>query len=136
MSGAAVLATTLYCANKQNNQTEQPMRCRKAVQLSAARGKLCDSSPRAQLGCLTNVTVPQRWFLHFYVAGSVCNTCLLYCLLTSWPHCDTCSPQKQVCSSMQLVASPLAQTGDVTQRLSTRQSQMHPGNQPCKPCAA
>ncbi|KAL0032500.1 hypothetical protein WJX77_004147 [Trebouxia sp. C0004] len=76
---------------------------RNAVQLSAARGKLCDNSPRAQLGCLTNIVVPQQWFLHFYVAGSVCNTCLLYCVLTSWPHCDTSSPQKQAISLASLV---------------------------------
>jgi hypothetical protein len=95
---------TFCCKNKRNSQTEQPVRCRNAVQLSAARGKLCDNSPQAQLGCITNITVPQQWFLHFYVAGSVCNTCLLYCVLTSWPPGDTCSPQRQVCSIMQLVA--------------------------------
>lgn len=59
---------------------------RSAVQLSAARGKLCSSTDEAQLGCLARLKVPQQWFLHFYVIGTACNSSLLY---ATWPRSDT-----------------------------------------------
>ncbi|KAL3147824.1 hypothetical protein ABBQ32_002551 [Trebouxia sp. C0010 RCD-2024] len=59
---------------------------RSAVQLSAARGKLCSSTAEAQLGWLARLKVPQQWFLHFYVVGTACNSFLLY---TTLPRSDT-----------------------------------------------
>ena len=80
------------------------MRCRSAVRLSAARGKLCNDSHRAQLGWLADHKVPQRWFLHFYMAGTLCNSCLLY---AAW---------QTACSESQSKAQVLAVI-DTTHRL-------------------
>ena len=46
---------------------------RNAVLLSACRGKLMDTRPNASLGFLTDWTVPQRWFFHFYAMGAIWN---------------------------------------------------------------
>lgn len=49
--------------------------------LSASRGKLWQDKPRA-LGPLRDWSVPQAWFLHFYLLGCCCNAAVLlaYCL--------------------------------------------------------
>lgn len=44
--------------------------------LSACRGKLWQDKPAA-LGPLSDWSVPQRWFLHFYAWGSLCNAAVL-----------------------------------------------------------
>ncbi|BDA45211.1 Polyprenol reductase 1 [Coccomyxa sp. Obi] len=40
---------------------------RAAVLLSASRGKTWEDKPKAPLGPLTDVHVPQSWFMHFYM---------------------------------------------------------------------
>ncbi|MEW5311034.1 MAG: hypothetical protein WDW38_002781 [Sanguina aurantia] len=45
---------------------------RAAVRLSAMRGKLWGNQTAAK-GFLQNASVPQRWFAHFYLLGSVVN---------------------------------------------------------------
>jgi len=47
--------------------------------LSASRGKLWDDRPRgaALPAWLKRLSVPQRWFLHFYAAGALCNALAL-----------------------------------------------------------
>eukprot|EP00879_Flechtneria_rotunda_P027736 GHRR01029726.1.p1 GENE.GHRR01029726.1~~GHRR01029726.1.p1 ORF type:complete len:160 (+),score=29.30 GHRR01029726.1:636-1115(+) len=51
-----------------------------AVYLSACRGKLWQDKPAA-LGPMREWSVPQSWFLHFYLLGACCNgaVLLLYC---------------------------------------------------------
>lgn len=49
-----------------------PRAFKDAVRLSAARGKLWEGRP-ASLGPLSHASVPQSWFLHFYVIGAICN---------------------------------------------------------------
>ncbi len=44
--------------------------------LSAARGKLWQTKPDA-LGLLKDWSVPQAWFLHFYLIGAACNAATL-----------------------------------------------------------
>jgi 3-oxo-5-alpha-steroid 4-dehydrogenase 3 len=48
-----------------------------AVRLAAARGKLWDERPGAALGPLRDWSVPQRWFLHFYLLGAAFNAATL-----------------------------------------------------------
>jgi len=48
-----------------------------AVRLAAARGKLWDERPAAALGPLRDWSVPQRWFLHFYLLGAAFNAATL-----------------------------------------------------------
>lgn len=51
---------------------------RNAVIMSASRGKLMDAAPSgAPLGPLSDWTVPQQWFSHFYAVGSVWNIVVL-----------------------------------------------------------
>jgi hypothetical protein len=57
--------------------------CRAAVQLAACRGKLMGAKPPHALGPLSDWTVPQRWFAHFYALGAVWNAALAYLLLGS-----------------------------------------------------
>lgn len=46
--------------------------------MSATRGKLMDAAPSdAPLGPLSDWTVPQQWFSHFYAVGSVWNIAVL-----------------------------------------------------------
>ena len=47
---------------------------RHAVMLSACRGKLMDLRPPRALGPLSDATVPQSWFTHFYALGAAWNT--------------------------------------------------------------
>jgi len=61
-----------------------PPACRAAVQLSACRGKLMDLKPATRvLGPLSDWTVPQRWFAHFYALGACWNAAVAWLLLTS-----------------------------------------------------
>lgn len=53
-----------------------PQAFKDAVVLSASRGKLWHDKPSA-LGVLKDWSVPQAWFLHFYVLGSCCNAAVL-----------------------------------------------------------
>ncbi|KAK2079178.1 hypothetical protein QBZ16_002869 [Prototheca wickerhamii] len=43
-----------------------------AVILSACRGKLVDMKPPKAFGPLSDWTVPQKWFAHFYAIGALC----------------------------------------------------------------
>ncbi|KAI8108235.1 hypothetical protein M9434_006264 [Picochlorum sp. BPE23] len=54
---------------------------RNAVILSACRGKLTDKAPSQALGVLSDAFVPQKWFSHFYIVGSVWNAVVLLLLL-------------------------------------------------------
>ncbi|KAI3435865.1 hypothetical protein D9Q98_001923 [Chlorella vulgaris] len=56
---------------------------RAAVQLAACRGKLMGAKLPHALGPLSDWTVPQRWFAHFYALGAVWNAALAYLLLGS-----------------------------------------------------
>lgn len=57
---------------------------RAAVQLSACRGKLMDLHPASRaLGPLSDWTVPQRWFAHFYALGALWNAGVAWLLLVS-----------------------------------------------------
>ena len=56
---------------------------RNAVLLSACRGKLMDIKPQAALGFLSNWTVPQRWFAHFYFIGAIWNAWLAFLFIAS-----------------------------------------------------
>lgn len=58
---------------------------RNAVILSACRGKLLDSDAPRALGPLTDWTVPQKWFAHFYAVGSVWAALVLWLLLSASP---------------------------------------------------
>lgn len=49
---------------------------RDAVTLAACRGKLWQTKPDA-LGPLRDWSVPQSWFLHFYLLGAACNAATL-----------------------------------------------------------
>jgi 3-oxo-5-alpha-steroid 4-dehydrogenase 3 len=57
--------------------------CRNAVILSACRGKLTDKAPSEALGVLSDAFVPQKWFSHFYIVGSVWNAVVLYVVYRS-----------------------------------------------------
>lgn len=56
---------------------------RAAVLLSACRGKLMDEAPPRALGPLSDWTVPQRWFGHFYALGAAWNAAVAWLLLGS-----------------------------------------------------
>jgi len=51
---------------------------RKAVLVSACRGKLWEGKPSGALGQLTEWKVPQAWFAHFYDVGVIANAVTLY----------------------------------------------------------
>lgn len=68
--------------------------CRSAVALAACRGKLMDDAPRHALGPLSDWTVPQRWFAHFYAVGAAWNAVVAYLLLGS-PFYATLAPAQQ-----------------------------------------
>ncbi|GBF99251.1 polyprenol reductase-like [Raphidocelis subcapitata] len=53
-----------------------PRAFKDAVTLAACRGKLWHSKPDA-LGPLRDWSVPQSWFLHFYLLGAACNAATL-----------------------------------------------------------
>ncbi|KAL4458471.1 hypothetical protein ABPG75_013336 [Micractinium tetrahymenae] len=56
-------------------------RFRAAVQLSACRGKLMDLRPATRaLGPLSDWTVPQAWFSHFYALGATWNAAVAWML--------------------------------------------------------
>lgn len=60
-----------------------PLR-RAAVQLSACRGKLMDLRPATRaLGPLSDWTVPQAWFSHFYALGATWNAAVAWMLFGS-----------------------------------------------------
>lgn len=61
--------------------------CRNAVILSACRGKLTDKAPSQALGVLSDAFVPQKWFSHFYIVGSVWNAVVLFLLQKTIPAC-------------------------------------------------
>ncbi|CAK0784124.1 hypothetical protein CVIRNUC_007327 [Coccomyxa viridis] len=54
---------------------------RKAVMLSACRGKLWDKKPDAPLGPLQAARVPQKRFAHFYIVGVACAIPALWLLI-------------------------------------------------------
>lgn len=57
---------------------------RAAVQLSACRGKLMDLRPATRaLGPLSDWTVPQAWFSHFYALGATWNAAVAWMLFGS-----------------------------------------------------
>eukprot|EP00887_Chlorella_sp_A99_P006327 scaffold3.g6327.t1 len=56
---------------------------RAAVTLSACRGKLMDARPRRALGPLSDATVPQAWFAHFYTVGAAWNAGVAAAFLAS-----------------------------------------------------
>lgn len=51
--------------------------------LSACRGKLMELAPRRALGPLSDATVPQAWFAHFYALGATWNAAVLLAFLSS-----------------------------------------------------
>ncbi|KAI8472928.1 MAG: 3-oxo-5-alpha-steroid 4-dehydrogenase-domain-containing protein [Monoraphidium minutum] len=53
-----------------------PRAFKDAVTLSACRGKLWQTKPEA-LGRLKDWSLPQAWFLHFYLVGAACNAAVL-----------------------------------------------------------
>lgn len=55
---------------------------RELVRLSASRGKLWDGRPRPSLGVLTDASVPQAYFAHFYAVGLVSNCCCMLVYFT------------------------------------------------------
>lgn len=58
------------------------LHCRSAVKLSACRGKLMDLRPATRaLGPLSDWTVPQAWFSHFYALGATWNAIVAWMLL-------------------------------------------------------
>ncbi|GAX80420.1 hypothetical protein CEUSTIGMA_g7859.t1 [Chlamydomonas eustigma] len=69
-----------------------PLSFKNAVRLSAARGKLWQANVRS-LGPLSEVTVPQQWFGHFYALGAACNLTVTLTLLNmmSSPLSTTCT---------------------------------------------
>lgn len=72
--------------------------CRSAVQLSACRGKLMDLKPRRALGPLSDWTVPQRWFGHFYALGAAWNATVAYLLLGSPYYAALPAAQRSTCA--------------------------------------
>lgn len=56
---------------------------RNAVLLSACRGKLMEIKPPHALGPLSDWTVPQKWFAHFYAIGAIWNTVITFFFLSS-----------------------------------------------------
>lgn len=78
-----------------------PHERRAAVRLSACRGKLLAEEPPRALGPLSNWTVPQRWFGHFYALGSACNVAVAYLLLGS-PFYASLAPRQQATAALAL----------------------------------
>ncbi len=74
---------------------------RAAVRLSACRGKLLEDAPPHALGPLSNWTVPQRWFGHFYALGSACNVAVAFLLLGS-PFYASLAPCQQATAALAL----------------------------------
>lgn len=74
---------------------------REAVRLSACRGKLLEDAPPRVLGPLSNWTVPQRWFGHFYALGSACNAAVTY-LLLGLPFYAGLAPHQQATAVLAL----------------------------------
>ncbi|KAL6774515.1 hypothetical protein ACKKBG_A25290 [Auxenochlorella protothecoides x Auxenochlorella symbiontica] len=54
---------------------------RAAVILSACRGKLVDMKPHKAFGPLSDWTVPQKWFSHFYALGSVWSVPVIWAVM-------------------------------------------------------
>mmetsp|Transcript_17269 Transcript_17269/g.51724 ORF Transcript_17269/g.51724 Transcript_17269/m.51724 type:complete len:306 (-) Transcript_17269:5708-6625(-) len=79
---------------------------RHAVQLSASRGKLWDGRPRPNLGPLTDASVPQAWFSHFYALGAVCNVFCGWSYL-SWLAAQPMITAKQAASAVALMVLQL-----------------------------
>lgn len=72
--------------------------------LSACRGKLMDVKPSAALGPLSDWTVPQSWFGHFYALGAAWNILVTTLFLSSSYYHDL-SPTSQVvyCAALVLL---------------------------------
>jgi 3-oxo-5-alpha-steroid 4-dehydrogenase 3 len=70
--------------------------------LSACRGKLMDLKPAmAVLGPLSDWTVPQRWFGHFYALGAAWNAAVAALLLGS-PYFHALPAQQQATCTLAL----------------------------------